>query len=103
MSSFLTRTQRQKHGTCWFHASMNGFLQSIYGRTFLHKIIAKHENEISKIQINTDICPIPSPAKDNRLLLLIQQNDDPKSGFLLSESGFPGLDDFQDFYLKVNQ
>ena len=36
-------------------------------------------------------------------LLLIQQNDDPKSGFLLSESGFPGLDDFQDFYLKVNQ
>ncbi|UUO16024.1 MULTISPECIES: hypothetical protein [Aphanizomenonaceae] len=39
----------------------------------------------------------------NRLLLLIQQNDDPKSGFLLSESGFPGLDDFQDFYLKVNQ
>jgi hypothetical protein len=35
--------------------------------------------------------------------LLIQQNDDPKSGFLLSESGFPGLDDFQDFYLKVNQ
>jgi len=36
-------------------------------------------------------------------LLLIQQNDDPKSGFLLSESGFPVLDDFQDFYLKVNQ
>jgi hypothetical protein len=26
----------------------------------------------------------------NRLLLLIQQNDDPKSGFLLSESGFIG-------------
>ncbi|MBE9252027.1 hypothetical protein IQ226_23610 [Dolichospermum sp. LEGE 00240] len=39
----------------------------------------------------------------NGLLLLIQQNDDPKSWFLLSESGFPGLDDFQDFYLKVNQ
>ena len=44
--------RRQYHGTCWFHASMNGFLISVPGRTFLSKVI-KDE----RITETPDVCP----------------------------------------------
>jgi hypothetical protein len=62
--SYLLKKQKQQGGTCWFHSSLNGFLQSIYGRTFLKKVISE-EGNIKNTNIN--YCPTKTA---NRSVLL---------------------------------
>ena len=65
----LAPTRLQEGGTCWFHAAMNGFLLSIYGRTFLKNVIlnASRRELAEKYKknrnINQNACPSPQAGR----------------------------------------
>ena len=50
----------QTTGTCWFHALMNGFLLSKYGRPYLEETIREYEEKNGKIENlkSINFCPM---------------------------------------------
>jgi len=56
--------KKQIGGTCWFHATLNGFLLSYYGRIFLEKVISKYP--VLK-PAAPDSCPSPNSDRSELL------------------------------------